>query len=151
MFKLIMPLVAVIFTISTTVWAHDGGHGPQVTDTGKYGGVLTAVVDSKDHSKGAHASMLYKAELTRSEEGVVRVYVYDQSLKLLPPDFFEKEGKAIVISKPSGKEIVSSFTLSLEGNAFVGKAPTPAAKPFNIEVTIKTKGRELIAAFENLD
>ena len=146
-----MIFLAGFFAIATPVFAHDEGHGPKLTDTGNYGGVITAVVESKDAGKGAQAPLLYKAELVRSEDGTVRVYVYDKNLKPLPVESLEKTAKAVVISSKGGKEITTPFTLNLEGISLVGKAPPPAAKPFNIDLTFKTKDKELLAAFDNLD
>lgn len=144
-------LLARLVAIATPIWAHDGGHGPKLTDTGNYGGVMTAVVEAKDAAKGAHAPLVYKAELTRSEDGTVRVYVYDNTLKPLPAEALAKTGKATVIAMKGGKEVTAPFTLTVEGKAFVGKAPAPAAKPFNIDVTFTSKDKELLAAFDNLD
>jgi hypothetical protein len=146
-------LLAGLLAIATPVLthAHDEGHGPKLTDTGNYGGLITAVVEAKDASKGAQAPLVYKAELTRSEDGTVRLYVYDKTLKPLPVESLDKTAKAMVIATKGGKEVTAPFTLTLEGNSFVGKAPTPASKPFNIDVTFKTKDKDLLAAFDNLD
>jgi hypothetical protein len=144
-------LLAGLIAIATPALAHDEGHGPKLTDTGKYGGVITAVVESKDAALGTKAPLVYKAELTRSEDGTVRVYLYDAAMKPLPVESLEKTAKATVIAVKGGKEVTAPFALTLEGNSFVGKAPAPAAKPFNIDVILKGGGKELLAAFDNLD
>lgn len=144
-------LLAACLTWTSPLLAHDEGHGPKLTDTGNYGGVITAVVESKDAPKGAKAPLVYKAELTRSEDGTVRVYVYDKMMKPLPGDTLAKTASAIVISSKSGKEVTTSFILNLEGAGFIGKAPPPASKPFSIDITFKSKTQELLAAFDNLD
>lgn len=149
--KIILVAGLLTLTPSLSVYAHDGGHGPKLTDTGKYGGVITAVVEAKDTPKGAAATLVYKAELTRSEDGTVRLYVYDTTMKPLSPDALEKTAKAVVIASKGGKETTVPFTLTLEGASFVGKVPQPAGKPFNIDVTLKAKEKELFAAFDNLD
>ncbi len=144
-------LLAACLAWTSPLFAHDEGHGPKLTDTGNYGGVLTAVVESKDASKGAKAALVYKAELARSEDGTVRIYVYDPTMKPLPADALNKTATANVISVKGGKVTALPFSLNLEGTNYVGKAPAPAAKPFSIDVTFKSKTQELLAAFDNLD
>lgn len=148
-------LAALIGLISlatpTFVSAHDEGHGPKLTDTGQFGGVVTAVVEAKDATLGAKAPLLHKAELVRSEDGTVRVYFYDTTMKPLSPTDFDKTGTASLIAVKAGKETVTDFPLALEGSAFVGKAPAAASKPYNIDVKVKAKGKDLLAAFDNLD
>ncbi len=144
-------LLAACLAWTSPLLAHDEGHGPKLTDTGNYGGVLTAVVESKDASKGAKAPLVYKAELTRSEDGTVRVYVYDQKMKPLPADTLDKTASANVISSKGGKIVSTPFSLNLDGASYIGKAPAPASKPFSIDVTFKSKTQELLAAFDNLD
>jgi len=138
-------------SLSLPVFAHDEGHGPKIVDAGKMGGVLTAVVLAKDAKFGPKAALLYKAELTRSEEGVVRVYLYDKDMKPLNPARFAKTAKAVLESHKKKKTSRAPFTLTLEDGAFTGRAPKAASKPFNIDVTFKEGDKELLAAFDNLD
>lgn len=144
-------LLAACLAWTSPLLAHDEGHGPKLNDTGSYGGVLTAVVESKDAPKGTKAPLVYKAELTRSQDGTVRLYIYDQAMKPLPADTLNKTASANVISSKGGKVVATPFSLNLEGASYVGKAPPPATKPFSIDVTLKSKTQELLAAFDNLD
>lgn len=143
-------LLAVFFASATPVLAHDEGHGP-ITDAGNYGGVITVVVESKGAPKGTEMPLVYQAELTRSEDGTVRVYVYDKIMKPFLSESLGKTANALVISPKDGKEIKTPFTLILEGTAFVGMAPKPAGKPFRIDVTFKAGDKEFLASFHNLD
>lgn len=136
---------------SSPVWAHDGGHGPQLTDTGMFGGLMTAVVEAKDASKGAAAALVYKGELTRSADKTVRVYVYGTDMKLLPAAHLDAKATAMLIATVGGKETATPFPLVLEKNAYVGKMPEPAGTPYNIDVRFRAGSRELLAAFDGLD
>lgn len=143
--------LAACLMLATPALAHDEGHGPKLTDTGSYGGVVTAVVAAKDAGLGAKAPLVHKAELVRSEDGTVRVYLYDKDMKPLDVTAFDKSAKANLIAMTAGKETVLPFTLQLEGNSFIGKAPQAPAKPFNIDVVMKAKNEEFLSAFDNLD
>lgn len=131
-------------------FAHDEGHGPKLSDTGKYGGLVSAVVKKADAAKGAHADLVYKAELSRAD-GSVRVYIYDKDMKPVDLAAFEPKASAEMAAKIKGKWKSSTFALERQGNAFHGKMPKVEGKPFNIDVTLKSSGTELLSAFDNLD
>lgn len=131
--------------------AHDEGHGPKLTDAGKMGGVTTAVVLAKDVKLGTKAPLVYKAELTRAEDGTVRVYLYDKDMTPLKVSGLPKEAKAVLQAKKGKKWTSTPFKLVLKAEGYEGKAPKPAGKPFNIDVTLTEGGRELLAAFDGLD
>lgn len=143
--------VLLAASLSLPAFAHDEGHGPKLTDAGKMGGVVTAVVPAKEAKLGPKAVLLYKAELTRSDDGIVRVYLYDKDMKALDPSRFGKSAKAVLESHKKKKTTRVPFALVLEEGAFTGKTPKPASKPFNIDVTFKDGERDLLAAFDNLD
>ncbi len=131
--------------------AHDGGHGPKLSDTGKYGGVVSGVVLKTDAKKGEAASILHKAELVRSADGKVRLYIYDQAMTPVDLKFFDAKGTAILSAKVKGKYKESTFSIERAENSFVGRMPKPEGKPYNIDVTLKENGRDLLTAFDNLD
>lgn len=135
--------------ISFNVFAHEGHHGPAISDAGKYGGLISAVVLKADHDKH-DAALLYKAELSRAE-GKVRVYLYDKDMKPLDLKNFNTKAKAFLGAKVKGKYSETPFDLELKGNSFQGPMPKPAAKPYKIEVTLNGNGQELLSAFQNLD
>jgi hypothetical protein len=143
--------LAIALALSISAWAHDEGHGPKLTDAAKQGGVVSPVVEAKDASKGVKASLVHKSELVRAEDGTIRVYFYDQNMNPLDMSKFEKMGKGIVEFKKNRKWNKVSFSLKQEEGAFVGKAPQAPSKPFNIDVHVKEGGKELLAAFDNLD
>ena len=149
--KMKIILASTLLAWAIPVLAHDEGHGPKLNDTGNYGGILTAVVESKHAPLGAKAPLVYKAELTRSEDGTVRVYVYDAAMKPLSQDMLPKTAQAFLITSQADKEVKTPFFLSLGEANFIGKAPTPASKPFSIDVSFKTKDKDLLAGFDNLD
>lgn len=147
--KLIALAATAALLFGGAAVAHDEGHGPKVTDTGAYGGIISAVVDWKDADKGAHAPLVYKAELVRSEDLTVRLYLYDSSMKPLPLADFDKKAEAVFILPKTGAS--QNFDLALEGNAFVGKMPRTSKRPYNIDVKLKANDRQLLTAFDNLD
>lgn len=144
-------LIGCCLIFSSISWAHDEGHGPKLADTGNYGGLVTAVVDNKGAGLGAKAPLIYKAELSRSEDRTVRVYLYDKSMKTLGLEAFDKSAQAVLIANKKGKEVTLPFELKLEGKVFIGKAPEAPAKPYNIDIRYKLKDKTLLSAFDNLD
>ena len=146
--QLLMALTSLAF--ASAAHAHDEGHGPKVSDTGKYGGLVSGVVQKSDADKGAGAELVYKSELSRATD-TVRVYLYDKDMKPLDLKGFEKKAEAILAAKVKGKWKDVKFPLELKGQAFEGKMPKADAKPYNIDVTLKKDGKELLTAFDNLD
>lgn len=144
-------LTALLSTISLTAQAHDEGHGPKLADTGKYGGLVSAVVLKSEAGKGTAASLLHKAELVRSTDGSVRVYLYDKEMKPLDLKVVETKGSATIASKVKGKWKSKDFSLDQKDGAFIGVMPKPESKPYNIDVTLKENGKDLLSAFDNLD
>lgn len=147
--KLLTVLIALLFSIGA--FAHDEGHGPKLTDAGKQGGVVSPVVEAKDASKGTKAALHYKAELVRSEDGTVRLYLYDKEMNPLDLEKFDKKAKGTLGVTKKKKYTKTPFELSVEENAFVAKAPKPSSKPFNIDIIVKEGSKEYLTAFDNLD
>lgn len=144
-------IMFLALSFSSAVYAHDEGHGPKLSDTGKYGGLVSAVVHKVDAKKGSSAALVHKAELVRSGDGTVRVYLYDAEMKPLDLKGFEIKGSASLGAKVKGKWKDTSFPLELKENAFTGKMPKNDSKPYNIDVTVKENGKDLLSAFDNLD
>lgn len=148
--KKMILTTAIALGLGFAAQAHDEGHGPKVSDTGKFGGVLSSVVAKADADKGAGASPVNKAELVRGADGTARLYVYDPSMK--PADLKGFDAKATgTLWSGKGKKTKSEFALEQKDGAFVGAMPKGAAAPYNVEVTLKKGGKDLLAAFSNLD
>ena len=143
--------MALVVCASGLAMAHDEGHGPKLSDTGKFGGLVSAVVLKSEAKKGAKATLVLKAELVRSTDGTARIYLYDTSMKQLELKGFDAKGSGLIITKIKGKTSETEFALELKDNAFIGKMPKIAKKPYNIDVTVKQDGKELLSAFDNLD
>ena len=142
-------IVGIILCVSVTgAFAHDEGHGPKLSDVAKQGGIVSSVVEAKDAKLGEKAPLVHKGELVRNDDGTVRLYLYDAKMNPLKLEGFEKTAKAILTAR---KAKTASFALKIEGDAFVGTAPKPAKKPFNIDITLKEGSRNLLVAFDNLD
>lgn len=146
-----MLCITLALMVSVPALAHDEGHGPKLTDAAKLGGVVSPVIDAREASKGAKAAVLHKAELVRSGDGTVRVYFYDQGMNPLDLKRFSSEAKGILEFKKSKKWMKAPFIFKQEGNAFVGVSPKTDSKPFNIDIHVQEAGKELLAAFDNLD
>ncbi len=133
-----------------SAFAHEGGHGPKLTDSGKYGGLVSPVVAKAEAEKGASATLIHKAELSRTAD-TVRLYLYDKDMKPLDLKGFDKKGQASLMAKVKGKAKEMTFPLDLKGASFQGPLPKAPAKPYSIDVHLKENGKELTAVFENLD
>ncbi len=142
---------ALVFVPAAPLAAHDGGHGPKLTDQAKQGGVVSPVIDKKDIKLGAKAAVVYKAELVRSDDGTVRVYLYDKDMVPLDLNIFDATAKGAVEMKKKKKWTTVPFELKKEAGFFTGMAPKSPTKPFNIDITYTEKGKQLLSAFDNLD
>lgn len=143
--------LALILTLSLNAFAHDEGHGPKLTDAPKQGGLVSSVVLAKDAGLGAKAPLKYKAEIVRSQEGVVRVYLYDQKMNALQQGSLAPKASANLITEKKGKYTEQKFDLVWKDDHFEGKSPKPARKPYNIDVKVMEGSTELLVAFDNLD
>ena len=132
-------------------FAHDEGHGPKLSDTGKFGGLVSAVVEKKDAKLGVQAKLFYKAELVRSPEGKVLVYIYDAEMKPLDAASWDKKGKVTMAAKKKGKWVNKEFEVAFDGKSYAGQMPEILGKPFNLDFQFKDKDKELLTAFDNLD
>ncbi len=144
-------ILASALLLSFSSYAHDEGHGPKLSDSGKQGGIVSPVISANEASKGAKANLLYKAELVRSEDGTVRVYFYDKDMKPLDLSKLEKSAKGYLEFKKNKKWTKNEFALSQADGAFTAKVPKSPSKPFNIDVVVKEGDKELLSAFDNLD
>jgi hypothetical protein len=145
-------LVVITFLLSgSPMWAHDGGHGPKLSDTGRYGGLVSAVVDKKDAKLGAKARLVNKAELVRSPEGRIQIYLYDAEMKPVDASSWDKTVKVTMAIEKKGKWQTKDFDLVFDGKAFSGQMPAVIGKPFNLDFIFKAKDKELLSAFDDLD
>jgi hypothetical protein len=150
-----MKLKAILFTacLATSIpsFAHDEGHGPKLSDTGKFGGLVSAVVEKKNAKLGAKADLVYKAELVRSPDGKVQLHLYDTEMKPVDASGWNKTGQVTMASKKKGKWQNKTFAVTFDGKAFSGQMPELIGKPFNLDFVFKTQDKELLTAFDNLD
>ncbi len=147
-----MKFITLVLLLSAgPVIAHDGGHGPKLTEAAKNGGIIAPVIKASDLKAGSKATVLYKAELVRNEDGGVVVYLFDSEMKPLSLANFQKTVKADLEYKKKGKWTKLPFELALEGETFKGKAPTAPQKPFNIDIHLNDGKDALLVAFDRLD
>jgi hypothetical protein len=149
--KQIIASVAISIGLLVSSYAHDEGHGPKISDTGKFGGLVSGVVLKKDANLGAKAPLLHKSELVRSADGTTRLYFYDQNMAPLDIKTLDSKATASLSVKVKGKWKDTFFEMVVKNGVFIGKMPKPEAKPYNIDVVVKSGDKELLTAFDNLD
>jgi hypothetical protein len=149
--KLRAFLAAACLSTSIPAMAHDEGHGPKLSDTGKFGGLVSAVVEKKEANLGPKAKLQYKAELVRAPDGKVQVYLYDAEMKPVDASTWDKKAKVSMATEKKGKWQSKDFDITYDGKAFAGQMPAVIGKPFNLDFVFKAKDKELLSAFDNLD
>ncbi len=145
-------LIFLITLMTASAYAHDGGHGPKLGDQPKYGGKVAAVINKKEVKKGTDAKLLYKAELTKNSQNIIRVYMYNTKMKLMNLNNL-KNAKADLIFKDrkTKKWKAETFNLEKKDDFYQGKLPVQPRRPFNIDVTVNAEGKDLFMAFDNLN
>lgn len=150
--QFIIALAFMSGLISPFVDAHDEGHGPKLSDLPKFGGTITAVISKDEIQKGPQAQALYKAELTKNNQNVVRIYLYDMSMKPLQIENFGDTLGELKFKNPKTKKWVShEFKFSKKEGFFKGLLPTSPRRPFSIDVFTQSNGRDLFMAFDHLN
>ena len=145
-------ILGLVLCMSTAVFAHDEGHGPLLTDSPEHGGIVAPAIQASHAKLGRKAQLVYKGELLRSEDGTVRVYVYNTKMESFSLAKFSKKGKAILEVKSKKGWEKKEFLLTLSEDSFIGILPKgPIRKPYNIDVFLTEKGQSLLIAFDNLD
>ena len=143
--------LTLVMAFSLSAFSHDEGHGPKITDAPKQGGVVAPVILAKEASLGTKAQMKYKAEIARTQDGIVRVYFYDQAMNILKAGVLAPKARAYLISGKKGKIKEQKFEMVWTEDHFQAKSPKPTRKPYNIDVIIIEGSTELLVAFDNLD
>jgi len=147
----VILVAASLCMTSLPALAHDEGHGPKLSDTGKFGGLVAAVVEKKEVKLGPKAKLVYKAELVRSPDGKIQLYLYDTDFKPVDASTWNPKGMVSMAAKKKGKWLTKEFELSYDGKAFTGQIPELIGKPYNLDFVVKDKDKELLSAFDNLD
>jgi hypothetical protein len=144
-------LTVMLLALTLSAFAHDEGHGPKLTDAPKQGGIVAPVVLDKDAGLGTKAELKHKAEIVRTQDGKVRVFLYDQAMNPLKAGTFAAKASGNLITVKKGKVNQQKFELQWKDDHFEGQAPKPARKPYNIDVKVMEGTTELLVAFDNLD
>ena len=144
-------LIVALAVLSFSLLAHEGGHG-SVTESGKFGGITSPVVDKMEAGKGDKAKTLYKAELVRAASGKLSLYIFDEKMNLIELASFGGEVEAKLEVKKKGKfTYVGEFKFKKAGNHFEGQLPQVDYKPFNIDMYLTKGPQKLFVGFSNLD
>ena len=145
--KLFTVMIVILFSFS--LFAHEG-HGEMPTESSKYGGVMGNVVsESKMMKKEKNNPPLMKAEIVRSDDGMVRLYLYDLKMNLLTDKDFLKDAQGILENNKAKTK--DQFSLTLHGNHYMGKIPKQKRRPFNIYISFSKGPEKLFVGFDNLD
>ena len=137
-------LITLLLLVAVGAFAHDEGHGPKIVEAAKRGGVLAAVLDTKNRSVD------YKAELVRTG-GKALVYIYDTSLESTDTSSLSKTAKGVLEVKRRKDASKTQFDLELKEGLFEGVLPKTKGRPFDIEVSFKRGDKNYQVVFENLD
>lgn len=160
-----LMLTTAILLLSTAGFSHDGGHGPKVTDTGKHGGKITAVIAKKDQELGPKAKLYHKAELVRVKDSKgnigFRFYVYDKEMKPMPTDKLSLKASGIVAywKKVPGKKldkekdgVAKPFMMDLKKKYYLAmKLPKADVKKVFMDITFHDGKQEVMAAFTDVE
>lgn len=145
-------ITTILFSMALSIpaFAHDGGHGPKIVKSGKYGGTLAKVSEGANFEQARKSKALYVAELVKDDEGAISIYFYNKNMKPVKIDSFsDLMGK---VESGRGKRMKSSiFSLSKSGMAVTGKLPKKRKRPFSVVVNFKEGSKPLFTAFDNLD
>lgn len=145
-------LLVILSLVGAFAHAHDEGHGPKLGDQPKFGGKVAAVINKTEIKKGTKAEMLFKAELTKNNQNVVRVYLYDKEMKPVKLDGFKDASGELQFKDRKTKKWGShEFKFTKKDGAFEGKLPTSPRRPFNIDVSVGSEDKTLFMAFDNLN
>jgi hypothetical protein len=147
---LILSILSLFMGFSTS-YGHDGGHGPKLSDTGKHGGVVAAVVLASERKLGPKAKLVYKSELVRLANGTVQIYLYSKDMKPLDLKPFKTEGQGTLEYRKKKKTHELTFVLTKDSQVFKGKAPRSPKRPFNMDIRVSQGKQMFLAAFDNLD
>jgi polynucleotide 5'-kinase involved in rRNA processing len=149
-----MKLFVLIFCLALNALAHDEGHGPAVKDGGLYGGILASVMKEAD-LKGNHhakATVHYKAELIRAQDGTLTLYFHTPDMKKHDLAGFDNEITVKMEVKKAGKyAYVGEFKLTKKDHLYSGKLPTVRTRPFNLDMFPVVNKEKLFIGFSNLD
>ena len=147
-----MKTLLFLLLIATNItYAHEGGHGPTSNDTGKFGGIMANVLDEADFNKGLKNKVYYKAELVRSENNEVFLYLYDHHMHLVNITKFNANVQGFVEYKKDNKFERIPFALSAQKKHFKGHIQEIIRRPFNLDFIVTEGNKKFITSFENLD
>ena len=138
----------ITFLLSFVAFAHDGGHGPSISDESMQGGKVAAVIDFKEVNEGAHAQMHLKGELV-IEGLTVKLYLYDKKMNEISLNKYPNTAEAIQIER--GKEESFQLNLSESKKFYIGKRTKNKRVPYNIDVKIKKADVTYFAGIDGLD
>ncbi len=149
-------IISTLLLTACVAFGHDEGHGPKLTDSPKQGGKVAPVIAASEISKGPKAQLIYKSELVRGEDGLVKIFLYDKEMNSLPQaqlSQFVSAAFATVEHIKKGKTVrTSRFNLNLKDGIFEGKlGEIPRTQTFNIDVKMKEADKDLLAAFDGLE
>lgn len=141
--------VMLVILFSFSLFAHEG-HGEMPRESSKFGGVVGNVVsESKMIKKERNNPALLKAEIVRSDDGTVRLYLYDLEMNLMATKDFLNEAQGVLENNKAKTK--DKFSLVLHGNHYMGKIPKQKRRPFNIYISFSKGSEKLFVGFDNLD
>lgn len=140
--------MVLMLILNFNLSAHEG-HGEAPKDPSRFGGQLSNVVDAKKVSSKTQNPPLFKSELIRSDDGTLRLYIFDLKMKSIDLSTFSPKMEGILENVKN--KINLSFQLEKHGDHFMGKMPKVTKRPFNLFFKVVNNKQELFVGYDNLD
>ena len=131
---------------ATLAFAHEGHHHAhkKVIKSGKYGGVLTKVIEEKTQKD------LYIAEFVKTDGNQVFIYLYDSNMNPVKLDGFS-DAKGHIETGRGKKTKKIPLSLNKDKVSYRGEFPKIRKRPFKIVMSFKKSDKSLSMVFDNLD
>lgn len=140
--------IGIMLLLNLNLFAHEG-HGEAPKDPSRFGGQLSNVVDAKKVSSKTKNPALFKSELIRSDDGTLRLYIFDLKMKSIDLASFSPKVEGTLENVKN--KINLSFQLEKHGDHFMGKMPKVAKRPFNLFFKVTNNNQQLFVGYDNLD
>lgn len=104
--------------------------------------------NEEHHDEPAHGNM---AEIIISDEGVIRLYIYDGNMKEIPLTEFSNFANVNLSFKKSKVRHAMNFSIKKESKYYKGDLPKVGKKPFTLEIELSKLKVKHKVLFKNLD
>lgn len=146
MLKKLLFVVSLVFMTIQPAIAHDEGHGPKIKKQGKFGGKISSVI-LKSEELSKDAKIQYIAELTKNNDGKLRIYFYDSEMNETKILVENLKGEFSFKNKKTSKNEIHKFAFQAGKDGVEANIPKEITRLSNIEITFSLKGTDYFVAF----